>query len=754
MKQLFTAQEVRQAENVLLEQQNHPDELMQIAAEQVARVADELLTTSPRTSSRPGDCAASSSGPEGHAAVTLRPGDCAASSSGPEGHAASTLRPGDCAASSSGPEGHAAVTLRPGDCAASSSGPEGHAASTLRPGDCAASSSGPEGHAAVTLRPGDCAASNSGPEGHAASTLRPGDDAAPSSPPEGHAAGDEQDRTIVLLVGPGGNGGDALYAGARLLEMGHQVVAYAVTEGRRVKETACEAFETAGGQWVTELPVAPDVRMVIDGIAGLGSKRGLTAEVAEFLADAYSCAVPVVAVDVPSGVNADTGAIPDPITVHARGFEPEDCMWFVQNVPAHVRASVTVTFGGLRFAHALSPWCGRVELVDLVLPATAGRATRLALSAELLAASTNPVTYYEPLASLACGPVTGADRVSQTHACDSEAALDPAPAPARVAALVPDNLPFATEPEASDHKYSGGVVGLCAGSDRFPGAGIFAAVAAVRATSSAVRLFSPPDLITSFTPEALVTTEPLWDSLPSTPTSSSPHALVIGPGRGTDDGAAAELATALDSILPVVVDADALTLLSQQPHLLDKLRAREPFTLLTPHAGEFARLATETTPSPNDDPVAAAVVLAAQLNCAVLLKGRASVLATSSQVSVINAGSSWAATPGSGDVLAGLLGAYVARATAAIVKRDAFFPSVVAAKDHAGSAEGSFSFDAPIFHDHVLAGLFVHAVATEHAATTTYPGMDGRVHTGQAPASAMQIAQAVSSATAALTVGM
>ncbi|WJY73186.1 bifunctional ADP-dependent NAD(P)H-hydrate dehydratase/NAD(P)H-hydrate epimerase [Corynebacterium auriscanis] len=744
MKQLFTAQEVRQAENVLLEQQNHPDELMQIAAEQVARVADELLTTSPRTSSRPGDCAASSSGPEGHAAVTLRPGDCAASSSGPEGHAASTLRPGDCAASSSGPEGHAAVTLRPGDCAASNSGPEGHAASTLRPGDCAASSSGPEGHAAVTLRPGD----------DAASTLRPGDDAAPSSPPEGHAAGDEQDRTIVLLVGPGGNGGDALYAGARLLEMGHQVVAYAVTEGRRVKETACEAFETAGGQWVTELPVAPDVRMVIDGIAGLGSKRGLTAEVAEFLADAYSCAVPVVAVDVPSGVNADTGAIPDPITVHARGFEPEDCMWFVQNVPAHVRASVTVTFGGLRFAHALSPWCGRVELVDLVLPATAGRATRLALSAELLAASTNPVTYYEPLASLACGPVTGADRVSQTHACDSEAALDPAPAPARVAALVPDNLPFATEPEASDHKYSGGVVGLCAGSDRFPGAGIFAAVAAVRATSSAVRLFSPPDLITSFTPEALVTTEPLWDSLPSTPTSSSPHALVIGPGRGTDDGAAAELATALDSILPVVVDADALTLLSQQPHLLDKLRAREPFTLLTPHAGEFARLATETTPSPNDDPVAAAVVLAAQLNCAVLLKGRASVLATSSQVSVINAGSSWAATPGSGDVLAGLLGAYVARATAAIVKRDAFFPSVVAAKDHAGSAEGSFSFDAPIFHDHVLAGLFVHAVATEHAATTTYPGMDGRVHTGQAPASAMQIAQAVSSATAALTVGM
>ncbi|WP_426721932.1 NAD(P)H-hydrate dehydratase [Corynebacterium auriscanis] len=744
MKQLFTAQEVSQAENVLLEQQNHPDELMQIAAKQVARVADELLTTFRHTSwGRVGGVAPSSL-PNGHAAFTSgRVGDVAPSWGRVGDVAPSWGRVGDVTAGS-GRVGGVAPSSGPNGHAASSSGRVGGVAPSSRPNGHAASSSGRVGGVAPSSGwVGDVAA-GSGPERHVASSSRPGDS----------AAGDEQNRTIVLLVGPGGNGGDALYAGARLLEMGHQVVAYAVTEGRRAKETACEAFETAGGQWVTELPVSPDVRMVIDGIAGLGSKRGLTAEVAEFLADAYSCAVPVVAVDVPSGVNADTGAIPDPITVHARGFEPEDRMWSVQNVPAHVRASVTVTFGGLRFAHALSPWCGRVELVDLVLPATAGRATRLALSAELLAASTNPVTYYEPLGSLACGPVTGADRVFQTHTCDSEAALDPALAPARVAALVPDNLPFATEPEASDHKYSGGVVGLCAGSDRFPGAGIFAAVAAVRATSSAVRLFSPPDLITSFTPEALVTTEPLWDSLPSTPTSSSPHALVIGPGRGTDDGAAAELATALDSILPVVVDADALTLLSQQPHLLDKLRAREPFTLLTPHAGEFARLATETTPSPNDDPVAAAVVLAAQLNCAVLLKGRASVLATSSQVSVINAGSSWAATPGSGDVLAGLLGAYVARATAAIVKRDAFFPSVVAAKDHAGSAEGSFSFDAPIFHDHVLAGLFVHAVATEHAATTTYPGMDGRVHTGQAPASAMQIAQAVSSATAALTVGM
>ena len=565
---------------------------------------------------------------------------------------------------------------------------------------------------------------------------------------------DEQ-RVVVLLVGSGGNGGDALYAGVELLGIGYQVVAYAAAPGRQVKESARVVFEQAGGVWVDELPIGPGAVLVVDGIAGLGSSRGLTEHVAEFLADAKSFRVPVVAIDVPSGVSADTGATPPDITVECRGYSPEDANWATQRVPAHVKATVTVTFGGLKYAHALSPWCGRVELVDLSLPNRRSAdgteilpnvplGEPIKLSHQLWLKSRNPATYWEPLASAKISPSARTPN-SNVGTCLSKN-KEPA-----------GEMPLLTsvEPGFFDHKYSGGVTGICAGSEAYPGAGILVASAATKASSSAVRLLNPPPQVVGFAPEALISTGSFDDFLPSTPTSSSPDALVIGPGRGTGDEQSEELKAALESTVPLVVDADALTLLANNQDLLQRLRKRHAFTLLTPHAGEFARIAPESAPDPAGDPVGAARALATDLGCAILLKGRSSVLASSSSVAIVNTGSSWAATPGSGDVLAGILGTYLARAVVETQRIQQQYPALAEVTE----ADDSSAFVTQCGYQclgHVRDGLSVHAVAALHAAVTEYPvtqPVSGVLQKdwGYAPATASQIADAISSATAALS---
>lgn len=162
---------------------------------------------------------------------------------------------------------------------------------------------------------------------------------------------------VLLLVGSGDNGGDALYAGAMLARRGARVEAIllgsAHTEG-------LAALRRAGGRVVTE-PVEPDV--VVDGIVGIGGRPGLRPEAVEALALFPSATV--VAVDVPSGVDVDTGRLDGP----------------------HVRADLTVTFGTHKIAHLVDPAaeaCGVIQLVDLGL--TLGEPAVTALQFEDVAA--------------------------------------------------------------------------------------------------------------------------------------------------------------------------------------------------------------------------------------------------------------------------------------------------------------------------------------------------------------------------------
>jgi hydroxyethylthiazole kinase-like uncharacterized protein yjeF len=203
-------------------------------------------------------------------------------------------------------------------------------------------------------------------------------------------------------------------------------------------------------------------------------------------------------------------------------------------------------------------------------------------------------------------------------------------------------------PRPHDDKYSQGVVGVLAGSAAYPGAAILCAGAAVAATSGMVRYAGAAAAqVVSHWPEVV--------AAPSAADAGRVQAWAVGPGLGTDDAALAALTHALRSDVPVIVDADALTLLAAHQHLL---RNRSAPTVLTPHAGEYERFDLGPVGS---DRVGATRRLAEALGAVVLLKGHVTVIALPSGATYLNpAGGSWAATAGSGDVLSGIIGALLA----------------------------------------------------------------------------------------------
>ncbi|MDJ0392715.1 NAD(P)H-hydrate dehydratase [Rhodococcus sp. G-MC3] len=414
-------------------------------------------------------------------------------------------------------------------------------------------------------------------------------------------------RRVCVLVGSGDNGGDGLWAGAMLRGRGAAVSAV-LLKPDRTHVDGLAAFRAAGGRLVS----APGVEdIVIDAIVGISGRGPLRADAAALVAQIDA---PIVAADIPSGVDPVTGAVDGPA----------------------VRAEVTVAFGARKPAHVLAvPYCGRVELVDI----------GLSLGDHELAS-------LEPSEVGAAWPI----------------------------------------PSAEDDKYTQGVVGVIAGSDRYPGAALLCTGAAVAATSGMVRYVgSAAGEVLSHYPEVVSAADP--DSV------GRVQAWVVGPGFGTGAQSHSWLSVVLGSDLPVVVDADALTVLSAAP---DLVRGRTAPTLLTPHAGEFERL---TGSAPGPDRVSAVRDLASQWGVSVLLKGRATVIAASDgRVWVNDAGGSAASTAGSGDVLSGMLGALAASGME--LSLAAACGSRVHALAAAGAAHGSGGeFAAPISASPLLAAV-------------------------------------------------
>jgi hydroxyethylthiazole kinase-like uncharacterized protein yjeF len=203
-------------------------------------------------------------------------------------------------------------------------------------------------------------------------------------------------------------------------------------------------------------------------------------------------------------------------------------------------------------------------------------------------------------------------------------------------------------PGPGDDKYTQGVTGILAGSSSYPGAAVLCTGAAVESTAGMVRYTGSASAeVLSHYPEVV--------AAPNTAATGRVQSWVVGPGLGTEQAGAAALWFATDTDLPVVVDADGLTILAAHPDLVVN---RQAPTVLTPHAGEFARLAGAT---PGDDRIGAARKLAEAFGATVLLKGNITVIAEPGGPVYLNpAGQSWAATAGSGDVLSGMIGALLA----------------------------------------------------------------------------------------------
>ncbi len=390
---------------------------------------------------------------------------------------------------------------------------------------------------------------------------------------------------VVLLVGSGDNGGDALYAGARLARRGAGVAAVLLA-GERTHPGGLAALRRAGGtvarpETAEELIDRAD--LVIDGIVGIGGKGGLRPAAAPLAERAARAAAAVVAVDLPGGVEADSGEV----------------------LGAAVRADLTVTFGTHKPGLLIDParaYAGTVRLVDIGL---------------------GPELPAEP------------DLEALQHA--------------DVAALLP-------VPAAESDKYRRGVVGVAAGSARYPGAAVLAVSGALRGGAGAVRYVGPAGaaVIARF-PETLVSDQ-------------GPHragrvqAWVVGPGAGDDAGTVAEV---LEADVPVLLDADGLRLAD-----VGAVRSRTAPTLMTPHAGEAAALLGVAREEVEAARLASVRELAARYRATVLLKGSTTLVAgpDGGPVRVNPTGTPWLATAGSGDVLSGLAGSLLA---AGLSARDA-----------------------------------------------------------------------------------
>jgi hydroxyethylthiazole kinase-like uncharacterized protein yjeF len=400
----------------------------------------------------------------------------------------------------------------------------------------------------------------------------------------------------LVLCGPGNNGGDG-YVIARLLQDRGMDVRVAA-----LSEPATDVATWARGLWhgpVEPLHDAAPATMLVDALFGTGLGRPLDPAPSARLAGLAAAASVRVAVDLPSGVSTDDGAILSPV--------PD--------------ADLTVTFASLKPAHLLQPAArhmGRIVVADIGVEAQGmlGRVER----------------------------------------------------------------PRLNSPGPDDHKYSRGYVAVVSGD--MPGAGVLAASAAARAGAGYVRLIGPASGLP--VPAAIVQSGGEADLL-----DIRIGAVAIGPGLGREAKARALLEQAFESGHKLVLDADALVLMADG--ILAARSGQMP--ILTPHAGEFARM-FGTLPGSK---VEQAREAARRAGGVIVFKGPDTIVAAPDGRAAISAsGSPWLASAGTGDVLSGVVAAMRARGL------DAFEAACAGVWLHARAAH---QFGAGLVADDLLAAL-------------------------------------------------
>lgn len=404
---------------------------------------------------------------------------------------------------------------------------------------------------------------------------------------------------ITVFAGKGNNGADGLYAAAHLAREGHSVTAvtaFDVATDLGATSAALTAATDAGAEVVDgedddAVRLAAEGQVWVDALTGIGMRPPARGQVADLLAllKRIRAAAPaakrpiVIAVDIPSGLGADSGAIIGPV----------------------LPAEHTVTFGGYKAAQFLPPaaaLCGAVQVVDIGIAAEFTR---------------------QPIA---------VHRVAEEDLRRAWARPGPA-----------------------DHKYTRGVVGVVTGSSDYPGAAVLSVHGALGCGPGMVRY-------TGEVAEDVVRAHPEVITQPG-----RVQAWVVGSGiTGKASAAAAEVETAIGEAMraavPIVVDAGALEWVERGA--IAGFRAT-PRVVLTPHAGELAGLlgrcgVDADRATIEADPAPWAAKAEEITGASVVLKGGTTLIASEGMLLSQADGTPWMATAGSGDVLAGILGAVLA----------------------------------------------------------------------------------------------
>ena len=403
---------------------------------------------------------------------------------------------------------------------------------------------------------------------------------------------------VVALVGSGNNGGDALVLLRTLAAWGRSVSAVLVADRQKADPVLHGWTPSTATDDGLDDDEAWDLRLgragvLVDGILGTGIEGAPRTRQAAAVRALNRAEAPVVALDIPSGVDATTGAVPGDA----------------------VRADLTVAFGWPKLGTLLHP--GRVR---------AGRLVAVEIG-------------FPPEEE---GPAFGA--------CVTTPAWAARHRPRRAAAT---------------HKYDVGSLLVVAGRKGMAGAAVLAARAALASGVGLLRLASVPDnrvVLQKKVPEAIFVDAGDPEALREA--AGTVDAVAAGPGMGTDAAGAAALEAVLEGAgeRPVLLDADALTLVGEgrAPSLKELGDARP--VLLTPHPGEMARIAEADADEIGERPVEVARETAAATGCTILLKGMPSVVAPpDGPVRVDAAGSSDLAAAGMGDVLTGVGGSFLAQ---------------------------------------------------------------------------------------------
>jgi hydroxyethylthiazole kinase-like uncharacterized protein yjeF len=395
--------------------------------------------------------------------------------------------------------------------------------------------------------------------------------------------------SVLVIAGPGNNGGDALVAARHLKAWWFKVTVVFAGEAAKLPPDAAKAMQAwrvAGGELLDTIPTDGKWYLVIDGLFGIGLARELSGHYLELVRDINAMNLPVLALDVPSGLDSDVG----------------------QTFRTAVRASHTLSFIALKpglFTAYGPDYCGEIHLDTLGI---------------------------DPAALL---PPTG----WLLEKNEATSALKPRP--------------------RNGHKGLFGSVGILGGAPSMCGAALLAGRAALKLGAGRVYValladaapavdLSQPELMLC-SPEKLFQLDHL-------------SCLAVGPGLGQSPQAVQWLRQALKTELPLVLDADALNLLSIHDDLRELTKNRKGSTILTPHPAEAARLLSNTTHDIQQERVTFAVMLAKRFNSLVVLKGAGSICATPKGEWFINpTGNPGMSSAGMGDVLSGVIAALIAQ---------------------------------------------------------------------------------------------